>query len=132
MVEHLLALAEHAGVLEDLAEEIRRRGMLQGEDWRDELRSTIREELARTKPLGIVAGGRMTVAQAAEHAGIKPATVRAWIKSGRLLASMAGNRWRIEPANLEAALSPAEERVDLDAEASRILHLNRQRRDRRG
>ena len=133
LVQHLIGAAEAGGVLEELAAEIRRRGMLGGEGWRDELRSTIREELARAGGAPGASGDFMSVAQAANYLGIKPATVRDWISTGRLHAKKAGSRWRIKAEDLEAAMVVPQPRTtdrEVEERAGAIIRDIRQGRKR--
>jgi excisionase family DNA binding protein len=64
----------------------------------------------------------LTVPQVSEELTIHPATVRAWIKSGRLAAVRAGRAWRVRRSEVDRALlsdaSPAYVRQD-DSSRSR-------------
>lgn len=46
----------------------------------------------------------LTVPQVAADLNIHPATVRVWIKSGRLAAVRAGRTWRVRRSDLDRAL----------------------------
>jgi excisionase family DNA binding protein len=46
----------------------------------------------------------LTVAQVAADLNIHPATVRVWIKAGRLAAVRAGRTWRVRRSDLDRAL----------------------------
>ena len=46
----------------------------------------------------------MTVPQVAAQLSIHPATVRIWIKSGRLAAVRVGKEWRIRQSEVDRAL----------------------------
>src|ERR1700722_7844841 len=46
----------------------------------------------------------LTVPQVSEELKLHPATVRAWVKSGRLAAVRAGRTWRVRRSAVEAAL----------------------------
>ena len=46
----------------------------------------------------------LTVAQVSEELKLHPATVRAWVKSGRLAAVRAGRTWRVRRSEVERAL----------------------------
>jgi excisionase family DNA binding protein len=58
----------------------------------------------------------LTVPQVSEELKIHPATVRAWVKSGRLAAVRAGRAWRVRRSEVDRALmldsSPAYARPD--------------------
>jgi excisionase family DNA binding protein len=45
-----------------------------------------------------------SIAEVAQHLGMRPDTVTTWVKSGRLKASRIGRYWRIRPQDLEAFL----------------------------
>jgi excisionase family DNA binding protein len=46
----------------------------------------------------------LTVAQVSEELKLHPATVRAWVKSGRLAAVRAGRTWRMRRSEVDRAL----------------------------
>ena len=46
----------------------------------------------------------LTVPQVSEELKIHPATVRAWVKSGRLAAVRAGRTWRVRRSEVDRAL----------------------------
>lgn len=76
---------------------------------REEVRTAVREELraalAELRPAPAADAPLLTVEQVAARAGgVKPETVRDWIKSGRLEASRAGHRFLIREQALEAFL----------------------------
>ena len=104
------------------------------------VREVVREEIASLRDEIVSSGGGsssterlMTVAEAAGYARVKEATIREWINEGKLPALQAGNRWRIRPGDLEAAMAPAGgTAVNLDAEADNIIRLGRKRRDGHG
>ena len=130
LVDALEALGLAVGVAQELAD----RGRL--EFGMGRLRQVVREELERAgSPWGANPEGFMTVKQAAEHAGVKPATLREWLTAGKLRGAKAGNRWRVAREDLVAFLrsqgAGAGEVVDLDAEASRLLSLDHARDKRR-
>jgi excisionase family DNA binding protein len=64
----------------------------------------------------------LTVPQVSEQLKLHPATVRAWVKSGRLAAARAGRTWRVRRSEVDRALlldaSPAYVRPDASAHAS--------------
>lgn len=133
MVTHLLDLAEDQGVLEELVVAGQRRVILEGDAMHEALRLVVREELQRA---GVQDGPDrlMTVKAAADFAGLKPATIREWITSGKLKALKAGPHWRIELLDLKAAMdpSPAQARIaeEQDARATAngiLLDLQQQR-----
>jgi excisionase family DNA binding protein len=61
----------------------------------------------------------LTVQQVSEELKIHPATVRAWVKSGRLAAVRAGRTWRVRRSEVDRALmtdaSPAYLQQEADA-----------------
>jgi excisionase family DNA binding protein len=46
----------------------------------------------------------LTVPQVSEQLKLHPATVRAWVKSGRLAAARAGRTWRVRRSEVDRAL----------------------------
>ena len=46
----------------------------------------------------------LTVSQVSEQLKLHPATVRAWVKSGRLAAARAGRTWRVRRSEVDRAL----------------------------
>jgi len=46
----------------------------------------------------------LTVPQVSEELKLHPATVRAWVKSGRLAAVRAGRTWRVRRSEVDRAL----------------------------
>lgn len=58
----------------------------------------------------------LTVPQVSEQLKLHPATVRAWVKSGRLAAARAGRTWRVRRSEVDRALlldaSPAYTRAE--------------------
>jgi excisionase family DNA binding protein len=44
----------------------------------------------------------LTIDEAADTIRVKPATLRLWLRGGRLKGYHAGGRWRIKPEDLEA------------------------------
>lgn len=91
---------------------------------REELRMVLREEIARIhRPATAsgVDGGYLSVPEAAALIRVHPATIRGWIREGRLPQHRAGRHYRVKRMELQAfaaALSTSE--VDLDALASRL------------
>jgi excisionase family DNA binding protein len=61
----------------------------------------------------------LTVPQVSEELKLHPATVRAWVKSGRLAAVRAGRTWRVRRSEVDRALlsdaSPAYVRQEASA-----------------
>jgi excisionase family DNA binding protein len=53
---------------------------------------------------GPVADPWLTVQQVSDELKIHPATVRAWVKSGRLAAVRAGRSWRVRRSDVDRAL----------------------------
>jgi len=73
---------------------------------REELRMVVREELRSFTPgemPKVVAAplALLSVMEVAKTMGVKPPTVRAWIDSGRLLASKPGHEFRVRAEDLE-------------------------------
>lgn len=64
----------------------------------------------------------LTVPQVSEQLKLHPATVRAWVKSGRLAAARAGRTWRVRRSEVDRALlldaSPAYARAEGSPPAS--------------
>ena len=64
----------------------------------------------------------LTVPQVSEELKLHPATVRAWVKSGRLAAVRAGRTWRMRRSEVDRALlsdaSPAYLRQEASPSAS--------------
>lgn len=83
----------------------------------DTIRQAVREEvravmdelravLSDSKPAPVPAAALMTIEQVAQRAGgVKPATVRSWIRAGKLVAHRAGHRFVVSPAALDAFLN---------------------------
>ena len=105
---------------------------------RDELPRIVRQELAalvKVQPRDASESGAslqlISSTRAAQIAGVKAATVQAWVRQGHLKGYWAGRRLRVRLDELESFLSRgkvgAPERVDLDERANRIL-AKRQRR----
>jgi excisionase family DNA binding protein len=63
----------------------------------------------------------LTVSQVSEELKLHPATVRSWVKSGRLAAVRAGRTWRVRRSEVDRALlsdaSPGYARQEADASA---------------
>jgi excisionase family DNA binding protein len=61
----------------------------------------------------------LTVSQVSEELKLHPATVRSWVKSGRLAAVRAGRTWRVRRSEVDRALlsdaSPAYARQEAGA-----------------
>jgi len=64
----------------------------------------------------------LTVPQVSEELKLHPATVRAWVKSGRLAAVRAGRTWRVRRSEVDRALlsgaSPAYVRQEASSSSS--------------
>src|ERR1700722_6920403 len=64
----------------------------------------------------------LTVPQVSEELKLHPATVRAWVKSGRLAAVRAGRTWRVRRSEVDRALmsdaSPAYARQEASSSRS--------------
>lgn len=101
-----------------------------------QLRRIVREEVrAELAPilaqLGTPASGRdeteyLSVAEAAELAGVVPGTIRSWVGRGDIAAQRAGQRIRIRRDELERYLARGREpAVDGDAEG-RLRELLRE------
>lgn len=90
---------------------------------REELRMVLREEIARLQrpATSSVDTDYLSVPEAAALIRVHPATIRGWIREGRLPQHRAGRHYRVKRSELQAfaaALSTSE--VDLDALASRL------------
>lgn len=78
---------------------------------REEVRAVLREELraalTESKPAPVEqTAAFMTVEEVAKRAGgVKPATVRNWIREGKLVAQRAGHRFVVSPGALDAFLN---------------------------
>lgn len=74
--------------------------------------------------VGVAVAVMLTVAQAAEQTGFHEATLRAWIRGGRLVASKPGRHYRIKADDLQGFLASggaSESKPEADDVASRIL-----------
>jgi excisionase family DNA binding protein len=102
----------------------------------DDLKALSQSPPTRATP---AADGFLSVEHVAVTMKVTEPTVRAWIKSGALKATRpsiggkTGRIYRVLPADLDAFISagqgaPAEEVVDIKAEASRIVALAARRR----
>ncbi len=60
----------------------------------------------------------LTVPQVSEELKLHPATVRAWVKSGRLAAVRAGRTWRVRRSEVDRALLSDASPAYVDQEAS--------------
>jgi excisionase family DNA binding protein len=64
----------------------------------------------------------LTVPQVSEELKLHPATVRAWVNSGRLAAVRAGRTWRVRRSEVDRALlsdaSPAYVRREADSSSA--------------
>lgn len=98
---------------------------------REEVRTAVREELrGLAPPRGAPSAPEwLTAAEAALAARCRPATIREWIRRGRLKAS--GRPYRIRRADLEVAIAakvaPPADEVDIEREAAKIVALDRRR-----
>lgn len=64
----------------------------------------VRDELARMKTSSAALDVYMTVAEAAELARVAPATIRKWLRAGRLVRHSAGADARVKRSDLERLL----------------------------
>lgn len=105
----------------------------------DAVRAVVREEMAglqdkiATLQPAAPVNKLMTVGEAATYAGVTEATIREWIKAGRLPAARAGNRWRIRPGDLEGVMVaplPGTTEAEVDQRAGAIIRDIRQGRKR--
>ena len=60
----------------------------------------------------------LTVPQVSQELKLHPATVRAWVKSGRLAAVRAGRTWRVRRSEVDRALLSDASPAYVDQEAS--------------
>ncbi len=75
------------------------------------VREIVREVLTEERPASPAAAeGYIGAAEGARRAGVKPATVRGWIKAGLLVATrVPGVRgWKIRPSDLDTFLTGAQ------------------------
>jgi excisionase family DNA binding protein len=105
------------------------------------IRSAIREELAAISRAPIEQGGGngteyLTIARAAEVAGVHPCTIRGWIKDGSLRAYRLGRAYRLLRGDLDMRLTveaadptdqQVRERVDAILAKQRTLRPTRGR-----
>jgi len=81
------------------------------------VRDVVRDELGKA----VRDDGYMTVAEAAAVARLKSATLREWIKRGRLKATHLGRRLRVTRADLDAAMAKPARRKHADSIEARAL-----------
>ena len=125
--------------LEGLLEQLMERAVLsalQSVPAQQVIREAVRKEFTAIRdelPTSIDDEQRMSVKRAAQLADVTPGTIRKWIKDGRLLAE--GDKrsgYKITRAALNAAMALSSEKrsdiIDIDAEASKIVALNRKNR----
>lgn len=96
---------------------------------REEVRTAVREELraalAEMKP-PTTTEALLTVEQVAQRAGgVKPETVRGWIRTGKLEARRAGHRFLIPAQALDALLAGAAKKGELGADEHLSLLIDR-------
>jgi len=89
---------------------------------RQELQIALRELSLSVAPSHEEPTDYLSIAEAAMLAKVHPATVRAWIREGRLQGCRAGRYHRIKRADLHAFLSslPTSSQFDLDAKAREL------------
>jgi len=71
---------------------------------RPDLLAAIQEAAAREAPKPEL--DFLTIDEAAERMRVRPGTIRAWIRAGKLPAQRAGKRVLVRPADLAALLEP--------------------------
>lgn len=96
---------------------------------REEVRTVVREEvraaLAELKPAA-TGEALLTVEQVAQRAGgVKPETVRGWIRTGKLEARRAGHRFLVTSQALDALLAGVARKGDLPDEQHLSLLIDR-------
>ena len=87
------------------------------------MRLALREEMAKVAEERPAAPGDsyLSVVEAARLISVHPATVRAWIRCGRLQAYRAGRHYRVRCSELQAYVASQPENViDLDARAAEL------------
>jgi excisionase family DNA binding protein len=106
---------------------------------REEVRAAVREAVPRLAPAPqlrpVDPNELLRVEDVAALVKVTKATVRGWVRSGSLPATLLGagkrREYRISRASLQAFLAPGSDHsapVDLDAEADKIVSLDRARR----
>lgn len=75
------------------------------------VREEIAKALAAAKPSN---DEYLSAAAAAKVAGVHPATIRSWVRDGRLPEHRAGNRVRVSRADLEELLRAGPRRAEAD------------------
>ena len=102
---------------------------------REVVKEAVREELRTALNANVTAligstvktdrGDYLTVAQAAESAGVHEATIRTWIRRGALVGHRAGRHHRIRRSELESFMAgrgPSDE-FDLDDRAAAMAAM---------
>jgi len=91
------------------------------------VRRAMKEELAGK--LTSEPGRLLNVKEAAKFVGVGEQTIREWAGKGKLKASKpgSGSQFRIRLSDLEAAMKPNNETVDLDQVAGNILRIDRKK-----
>ncbi len=91
---------------------------------REEVRLALRDEMVRIRnPAAATAaeGDYLSVAEAATLIRVHPATIRGWIREGRLPRPRAGRHYRVKRSELQDfAASLARASPDLDALADKL------------
>ena len=133
-IKLLVDALEDLNLVKDVADEVARRKWLEGVGLDEKLRLVIRQELAQAKEKTGHGGGELlTVNQAARRVEVTPGTIREWIKKNKLTAVKAGRQYRIRRADLDQCLIRQVENsslVDIDAEAARLVSMDRSKRER--
>ena len=125
---------EALDLVKDVTDEVERRKWLEGIGLDEKLRLVVRQELALAREqMGHGDGEFLTVDQAARRVEVTPGTIREWIKKNKLTAARAGRQWRIRRVDLDLCLHRQvknPQNVDIDAEAARLVSLDRSTRKR--
>jgi excisionase family DNA binding protein len=79
-------------------------------DFEQMIRSIVREELAKARPVAPIEF--LSTTEAASVAKVAPGTVRRWVKTGRLTRHQAGRVLRVSRAELENMLRDGGARND--------------------
>ena len=130
LVEYIARL----GLCDEVAAELSSRAAAAGDQLKTDLRRIVREELAVVSGKGISSSdGLMTAGEVATYANVTPATVRTWVKMGRLQAVHMGRQLRFRQQDVDRSMSIEKaETVDINRLAAQIVQTDRSRRTGRG
>jgi excisionase family DNA binding protein len=122
------------GLADEVACALSSRATLATDRLRTDPREIIREELSALLPGGAPQSDRlMTAGEVANYTGVTPATVRLWVKEGKVAAIQAGRQWRFRREDVGRALrSEKAEPVDINKLAAEIVRADAAGRPKRG